>query len=120
MEIRGKLIKKLPVVEGVGKKAKWRKQDIIVETLEEYSKIICVSVWGDKIENSVLKEGNILDISINIESREYNEKWYTNIRAWKILMAIDEKPELEVKTQKEAPVNDLDWLKLDDEKDSPF
>jgi len=34
-----------------------------------------------------LQIGNILKIDFDIESREYNSKWYTDIKAWKIEVA---------------------------------
>jgi hypothetical protein len=86
MNIKSKLIKVLPLQSGTGKNGEWKKQDIIVETEGQYPKKICISIWGDKIDDAVLQEGNLLDISFDIESREYNGKWYTNIKAWKIIL----------------------------------
>jgi len=86
MNIKSKLIKVLPLQSGTGKNGEWKKQDIIVETEGQYPKKICISIWGDKIDDTVLQEGNMLDISFDIESREYNGKWYTNIKAWKIIL----------------------------------
>lgn len=88
MEITAKLIQLLPLQTGMGKNGEWKKQEFIVETLgSPYPKKICISVWGDKINESVLKEGNELNISFDIESREYNGRWYTDVKAWKIELA---------------------------------
>lgn len=85
MELTAKLIKLLPEQSGEGKNGRWVKQDFIVETMEQYSKKVCISVWGDKTDLiKTQNPGDVLKISINIESREYNEKWYTDIKAWKI------------------------------------
>ena len=67
-----------------GKKGDWKKQDLIVETGDTYPKKICVSVWGDKINPSILVVDNDLRIDFDIESREYNGRWYTDIKAWRI------------------------------------
>lgn len=69
------------------KKCRMEKQDIIVETDGQYPKKVCVSIWGDKINEDQLQIGNLLQIDIDIESREYNSKWYTDIKAWKIGVA---------------------------------
>jgi hypothetical protein len=55
-----------------------------VETGEKFPKKICVSVWGDKIDAKKLKPGNLLKIDFDVESREYNSRWYTDVKAWKI------------------------------------
>ena len=85
MNIKAKLIQLLPLQTGIGKNGQWRKQDIIVETNGQYPKKICISIWGDKINEKQLLIGNQLDIDFELESREFNGKWYTDIRAWKIV-----------------------------------
>lgn len=41
-------------------------------------------MWGDKIEQFALKPGDAVTVGINLESREFNGKWYTDIKAWKL------------------------------------
>jgi len=84
MQVQAKLIQVLPLQTGTGKNGEWKKQDIIVETFDQYPKKICVSIWGNKIDNNILQVDNKLDIAVNIESREFNGKWYTDVKAWKI------------------------------------
>ena len=84
MQLTAKLTQLLPSQTGTGKNGEWKKQDVIVETEGQYPKKICVSIWGDKINDSQLQIGNNLKIDFDIESREYNGKWYTDIKAWKI------------------------------------
>jgi hypothetical protein len=84
MELTAKLIQLLPLQTGTGKNGQWKKQDIVVETDGTYPKKVCISIWGDKINESVLKIGSQLAISFDVESREYNGKWYTDVKAWKI------------------------------------
>ncbi len=88
LEITGKLIKKLPEQTGEGKFGKWIKQEFIIETQDQYPKKICFSTWGDKTDFlKKVSEGDIITVSFNPESREYNERWYTDLRAWKITPA---------------------------------
>ena len=84
MQISAKLIQLLPLQTGTGKNGQWKKQDIVVETEATYPKKICISVWGDKIDTSILQPGNMLKIDFDVESREYNSRWYTDVKAWKI------------------------------------
>ena len=87
MQLTAKLFQILPIQTGTGKNGEWRKQDIIVETDGQFAKKICISIWGDKINEGILNVGNNLKIDFDIESREYNGKWYTDVKAWKVEMA---------------------------------
>lgn len=84
MQLTAKLIQLLPLQTGVGKNGEWEKQDIILETPGQYPKKVCVSVWGDKINDAHLQVGNQLIVDFDVESREFNGKWYTDLKAWKI------------------------------------
>lgn len=84
MQLTAKLIHILPLQTGTGRNGEWKKQDIIVETDGQYPKKICISIWGDKINPGQLAVGNTLRIDFDIESREYNSRWYTDVKAWRI------------------------------------
>ena len=84
MNITAKINQILTLQTGISKNGQWRKQDIIVETEGQFPKKICISIWGDKINESQLVTGNVLEISYELESREFNNKWYTDVKAWKI------------------------------------
>ena len=63
----------------------WQKQYLIVETEGEYPKDVCIMFWGDKADLlAPLKGGETVEVSVNIESREYNGRWYTDVKAWKM------------------------------------
>ncbi len=87
MQLTAKLVQLLPLQSGTGKNGQWKKQDIIVETEATYPKKVCVSIWGDKIDASSLQPGNLLKIDFDVESREFNGRWYTDVKAWKIEVA---------------------------------
>lgn len=83
MQIKAKVIKVYPEISGKKKDGEtWKRQDIIVETVETYSKKIAL-ILQDKFIDKV-KEGYECTFSVNIESREFNERWYTDVRVWKI------------------------------------
>jgi hypothetical protein len=55
------------------------------ETIDQFPKKVCFSSWGDKVADlKKLKTGDLVTISFNPESREFNGRWYTDLRAWKI------------------------------------
>ena len=87
LEIEGKIIRKLGVQSGTSARGEWSKQEFIIEYQESnYPSQACFSVWGaDKVKE--LEKYQINDkvkVSFNINSREYNNRWYTDLRAWKI------------------------------------
>ena len=84
MQLTAKLIQVLPLQTGSGKNGEWKKQDIIVETDGQYPKKVCISIWGDKPQNVELNIGQQYTIDFDIESREYNGRWYTDVKAWRI------------------------------------
>ena len=87
MQLTAKLVQLLPLQTGTGKNGQWKKQDVIVETEGQYPKKVCISIWGDKINEDLLKVGSQLNFSFDVESREYNGRWYTDVKAWKIEVA---------------------------------
>jgi len=85
LEITGKVIAKLPQQSGQGKNGTWIKQDFVIETQDQFPKKVCISLWGDKAkELDAIAIGETLKAGINIESREFNGKWYTDVKAWRI------------------------------------
>lgn len=84
MEIKGRIIQILPLVTGTSAKGEWKKQDYILETEAQYPKKVCFNCWGDKVDQFNIQMGEELIVSIDIESREFNGRWYTDVRAWKV------------------------------------
>lgn len=85
IEITGRLFRILPMQSGSSANGEWKKQDFVIETQGDYPKKVCFSLWGDRISSiNGLKEGAQLKVSFEPNSREYNGKWYTDLRAWRI------------------------------------
>lgn len=84
MEITGKIIAVLPIATGQGKNGTWRSQDYVLETADQYPKKVCFNLFGDKIDQFPIAIDETVSVSFDVESREYNGRWYTTIRAWKI------------------------------------
>ena len=102
MQITAKLIQVLPLQSGMGRNGEWKKQDIIVETQDQYPKKICISMWGDKFNGVALNIDSLYTIDFDVESREYNGRWYTDVKAWKVMAQDSSQP-----GQAPAPTNDV-------------
>ena len=85
MELSGKVFKVMPVESGEGKNGVWKKQAVVIETAhEKYPKKVAVQFWGDLVNHENFVEGNDISVEFDVESREYNGKWYTDVKAWRV------------------------------------
>ena len=88
LEITGTLEKFLPVQKGTSKAGKeWQKQSFIVKTKEEYNNLYCFEVFGDeKVENLIKyqKEGDQVKVTFNVNTNEWQDKFFTSLSAWRI------------------------------------
>lgn len=125
MEVTGKLIDVLEAQTGTSARGEWKKQEFIVETQEQFPKKICIANWNDKIDIGSIKTGDTVTLSINIESREFNGRWYTDVKAWK--MAIGANADAGAQGASDMPptapppnIDDAKWEENDDTNDLPF
>jgi len=82
MEVKGKVVKKLPIESGISKSEKeWKKQVIVIDTGAEYNPEIAIQAFGDdKIKDlNKLSVGDSVLIKCNVSSREYNGRYFHNI-----------------------------------------
>ena len=86
MEVVGKIIQVLPAQEGVGRNGNpWKVQPYVLETLDQYPRKVHFEVFGeDRIKQNPCELDQLVTVSFDIESREFNGRWYTSIRAWRI------------------------------------
>ena len=93
MEIKGKIIHVLPLQEGVSKAGNaWKKQEYVLETYDQYPRKVCFDLFGDKADQYRAAIGDDVVLSFDIESREYNGRWFTSIRGWKLEKATADAP----------------------------
>ena len=85
LEVTGRLVTTLPTQSGEGKNGTWTKGSFVIETADKFPKKVCLTVWGDLVSNlNAYQSGDELKVSFDVESREYNGRWYTDLKAWKI------------------------------------
>ena len=86
MDIKGKIIQKMDPVGGVSKAGnQWKKQEYVLETLDSYPKKVKFDFFGDRADQYPLEVGDVITLSYDIESREFNGRWYTDIRGFKAM-----------------------------------
>lgn len=83
MEIQGKIILKLQLQEGTSKAGNpWKKQEYVLETLSNYPRKVKFDFFGDRVDQFPLEVGDEVTVSFDLESREFNGRWYTDVRAF--------------------------------------
>jgi hypothetical protein len=92
MEISGKVVQIMAEASGSSAKGTWRKREYIVEQPGQYPKKVCMVIWGDNIDQFALQVGDEVTASVDVESREYNGRWYTDVKVWKVEKGGAQKP----------------------------
>lgn len=99
MKVQGTIIKLLEEQEGTSKKGtEWVKRSFVIDTKEQYNNIICFDVFGaEKVENlnKYNKVGQVVEVEFNIQTNEWQGKYYTSLQAWKINKVDASTPETE-------------------------
>ena len=84
MEIIGKVVRLGNLTEGTSARGPWRKQELIIETEEQYPRTVCLICWTNQIDEiQKFAPGQTIKAQIEISSREFNGKWYTDVRVWR-------------------------------------
>lgn len=88
MEITGKIIVACEPRGGVSQRTgnNWKMQEFVLETMEQYPRKCMFNVFGeDKLREMNIQVGEVLTVSFDIDAREYNGRWYNDIRAWRVV-----------------------------------
>ena len=100
MEVKGKIIQKFDLQSGTSKAGNpWKKQNYLLETLDSFPRKIYFDFFGDRADQYPLEVGDMITLSFDIECREYQGRYYTDIRGWKA-----EKIEATAQAAPQAPV----------------
>ncbi len=95
MEIKGRIVQILEPMGGISKSTgkEWKKQEYILETNDsQYPRKICFNLWGDTIDRANLQMNEEVTVQVDIESREFNGRWYTDVKGWRVDRGIEQPP----------------------------
>ena len=116
MEITGTIVKVMPLTSGVSKSTgnAWAKQEYVLDLMQHYTggtsfprqERIVFSVFGqDKIAEFGLTEMETVTVSVEFSAREYNGRWYNDIRAWHVQRKVEQDPVV----QAAVPTQEAAW-----------
>ena len=87
MEFEGTVYRIMPATQGESARGAWQRQDVVFDYNDgggNFTRKICVTFFNRPEDVAKLREGATYQVSVNIESREYSGRWYTDIRAWRL------------------------------------
>lgn len=85
LELTGTIVQMLPYESGTSKAGKeWRKVVFILETQDQYPRKVAISLLNDNIDKYAIQVGKVVTANLEIESREWNGKWHTEVKAWQL------------------------------------
>ncbi len=128
MELAGKIIAVLEARGGVSKTTgnSWKTQEYVIETHEQYPRRMCFNVFGeDKINQMNIQVGDELNVFFDINAREYQGRWFNDIRAWKVERVVPGAPAEQpmpqaTPAQQAAPAQPVDFSSNSAADDLPF
>ena len=120
IQLQGKVVQILDEQSGEGKNGSWRKRNFILEIPGKYPKKVCITQWGDNIDQQAVQIGMDITVSVDIQSREYNGNWYTDIKAWRVEQETGEQnaPEIPPPSTESFEIDTQAFNAIDD--DLPF
>ena len=120
IKLQGKVVQILDEQSGEGKNGSWRKRNFILEISGKYPKKVCITQWGDNIDQQAVQIGVDITASVDIQSREYNGNWYTDIKAWRVEQGTGEQhvPEIPPPSTESFEIDTQAFNDIDD--DLPF
>lgn len=85
MEIEGRIIQDLGIQSGTSKAGNpWKKRELVLETFGTYPRKVKFHIFGDRVDNFHIEQGKDYVLSFDLESREYNGRWYTDVNVYQV------------------------------------
>ena len=125
MDINGKVIAILPPYTFNTKNGQKTKYGFVIETNDQYPKKVCLNCFGDERWKALgIVQGGEYNLSIEVSSREYNGRWFTEATCWRAVNV--GKPQAQAQAQVTIPSNGVPYKETQesnvpqDENDLPF
>ncbi len=88
MDLTGKVIAILPANSGVSARTgnPWMSQEYVIEVPGQYPRKMLFRIFGeDRIKQFNIQPGEEITVQFDIDAREYNGRWFNDIRAYNII-----------------------------------
>ncbi len=88
MDLTGKVIAIMEARSGVSQRTgnPWMMQDYVIEIPGNFPRRMVFNVFGEeKIKQYNIQVGEEITVQFDIDAREYNGRWFNDIRAWNVM-----------------------------------
>ena len=119
MSLKAKVVKMFTEKNDKGYETNW----VIVETFGQYPNFVAFTNYKDKegrLKVPNIEVGKIYDFEYNIVSREWNNRWFTDVRLWKATADSTQPPTYENPAQQAQPIPLAQMPESDNNSDLPF
>lgn len=84
MELEGMIIRDLGETGGTSKAGNiWKKHEYVIETMSgNFPRRVKFHVFGDRCNTLTFEQGKSYVVQFDLESREFNERWYTDVNVY--------------------------------------
>lgn len=81
-----KVEKVLDLIEGTSDTNHWEKQTVVFSTTGDKTVMLAIDFMGERKTKTTkhLKKGQLCEVSYSARSREYDDKWFTNLEGWSV------------------------------------
>lgn len=96
MEVSGMIVAVMPLRTGESARGPWKSQDYVIEFYEDnaqYSSKMMFNVFGDNVDRFNIQQGQQYTVSFNINAREYQGRYYNDLRAWRVVPFNGQQPQ---------------------------
>lgn len=123
LSVIGRITKVLPPQSGTTKSGtKWTKMTFVIDNGEQYNNMFAFEVWKDDKIMAFNQHNNVGDLVLvyfNVDCNEFNGKFYTNLKAWKVESALVNEDRVEANVN-DMNVNKPESVQAGEEDDVPF
>jgi len=88
MDLTGKVIAIMEPRSGVSTRTgnSWMTQEYVIEVPGQYPRKMLFNIFGeDRIKQFNIQQGEEITVQFDIDAREYNGRWFNDIRAFNIV-----------------------------------
>ena len=88
MDLTGKVIAIMEARSGVSSRTgnNWMTQEYVIEVPGQYPRKMLFNIFGeDRIKQFNIQPGEEITVQFDIDAREYNGRWFNDIRAYNII-----------------------------------
>jgi hypothetical protein len=123
LSVIGRITKVLPPQSGTTKSGtKWTKMTFVIDNGEQYNNMFAFEVWKDDKIMAFNQHNNVGDLVLvyfNVDCNEFNGKFYTNLKAWKVESALVNEDRVKADVN-DMNVNEPESVQAGEEDDVPF